>query len=904
MNQSPGLGTNQCVTCYMWSAIALWTVVLGASLAWNISHEYATAHELALNAARANFFKDQASRFWASKKGGVYVFPSERTQPSPLLAHLPDRDLTTTDGRKLTLMNPNSMMREIMEDYADIYGVKGRIVGIVTLNPKNRADPWEEKAIHAFSAGKQEVIEESSIEGKPYLRMIRPMVMTQDCMKCHGNLGFKVGEVRGAVGVSVPLEEYNRQVLQNAQHQATTHGGIWLLGLTGIAFIARRTRQRLEEREKSLDELKLSACAFKDGLQAVMITDPDGVILRVNPMYSVITGFSAEDAIGRKPNFYKSRRHDTAFYQEFWRSLKQTGRWEGEFWNVRKNGEEYASQESISTVYDPNGKPRFFVAMFRDVTEQKRNQEILQRAYGENRAITQAIHDPLYMLDESGCLVWWNKRMEEVTGLTAETLQGRPSPDFFVPEDHRLVANAIRLCLESGYAEVEARMITLTGPVYYHYNGVRVLDEAGKLLGIAGVGRDISERKQTEEKIQQLNQELEQRVEARTAEFLAAKLEAEKANQAKSEFLSSMSHELRTPMNAILGFSQLLRLSPHLDRDEQESLDEVLKGGKHLLELINEVLDLSKIEAGLIDLSMENIPCREIANECLKLLQPLKEHHAVTLQLEFDLAAQAHVRADRRRLKQILLNLLSNAIKYNRPDGSVTLRVALSSPATVRWSVQDTGIGIPADRQDDLFQAFHRLGDNQLKVEGTGIGLVITKRAAEAMGGHIGFESTAGVGSTFWVEFPLSHATGEVIANAAEHPAPQLSSTTTDRHIVLYVEDNAANVRLMESIVKLLPNLDLLIAPNAELGLQMAQTQRPSIIIMDINLPGMDGFEALSQLRSIPATRSIPVLGLSANAMASDVSKGKAAGFFDYLTKPVEVEQLIKAIQSALESRR
>lgn len=737
---------------------ALWSVAIAASLIWNIVHEYSDAHEMALTTARANFFKDQSLRLWASQKGGVYVTPSARTQPSPYLAHLPDRDLIATNGHKLTLMNPNFMMREVMEDYADLYGIKGRIVGIVTLNPKNRADPWEENAIRAFSAGtSKEMLEESEINGKPYLRMLRPMMMTQDCMKCHGHLGFKVGDVRGAVGVSVPLQEFTQKAKESAINLSITHSAIWLLGLAGILVTSRKSSQRSEELAHSMNELQLAASSFNNGLQAVMITDAAGIIQRVNPMFSEITGFSAEEAIGQKPKMLRSGRHDNDFYQNFWHTLLHKGKWEGEFWNRRKNGEEFAALENISTVRNPNGMPRYYIAMFQDITESKRSQEALQIAFGENRAITEAIQDNLYMLDTHGKMIWWNKHMQDVSGLTDVEMRSRSAEDFFIEEDHPKAKAAIITCFNTGYAELEARMITTQGPIYYHYDAVIVYDTNHKVIGVTGVGRDISERKEAEAKITKLNQELEHRVEERTAELLAAKFEAERANHAKSEFISSMSHELRTPMNAILGFSQLLKLSNNLSPQEQQNVDEVLNGGQHLLELINEVLDLAKIESGHMELSLEPVSCQVIAQECMSLMLSLKQRFQVSLHTEFPDNIELFILADKIRLKQVLLNLVSNAFKYNRPNGSVTLRFELLGNDKIRCLIQDTGYGIPPAHQDNLFKAFNRLGIERMNIEGTGIGLVITKRIIEAMGGSIGFESTLGVGSTFWFELPRAH---------------------------------------------------------------------------------------------------------------------------------------------------
>jgi diguanylate cyclase (GGDEF)-like protein/PAS domain S-box-containing protein len=357
-----------------------WTVLAAGSLAWNWQREHDAAMELAQNTARANFFKDQAFRFWASEKGGVYVElrPGSKTQPSPYLAHLPDRDISSTDGKHLTLMNPAFMLREMMDQYADLYGVRGRITGLKALNPNNLADPWEAEAIHAFERGVKEVSAVVDIQGEPHIRLMRPMVMTPDCMKCHAQLGYRVGDIRGGVGVAVPLREYLE--IANKAHRVNlmTHGSLWLLGVVGIGVGYRRSRKYLQERQQTLAELALAAQVFENGLQGTLITDANGRILRVNHMFSEITGYSPEEAIGETPRLLKSDHQSPEFYQTMWQSLTAHGSWQGELWDRRKNGEAFAAWQSISSVRDSDGNITYYIGMLQDVTEQKRASERIQ----------------------------------------------------------------------------------------------------------------------------------------------------------------------------------------------------------------------------------------------------------------------------------------------------------------------------------------------------------------------------------------------------------------------------------------------------------------------------------------------------------------------------------------------
>jgi len=521
--------------------------------------------------------------------------------------------------------------------------------------------------------------------------------------------------------------------------------------------------------------------------------------------------------------------------------------------------------------------------------EQKKLDQRLRDQQFYTRSLIESNIDAIMTTDPSGIITDFNKQMEALTGCTRDELIGAPFKNYFTDPDQ--AETSIKLVLsDKKVTDYELTARARDGKeTVVSFNATTFYDRDGKLQGVFAAARDITERKRLDQVLLDKNAELE-----------SAMSVAEKANLAKSDFLSSMSHELRTPLNAILGFAQLLEAgSPPPTAAQGKRLHQIIKAGWYLLALINEILDLAVIESGKLSVSREPVSLIDVMRECQAMIESEAQKHRIQINfLPFDNTWFAN--ADRTRVKQVLINLLSNAIKYNREHGTVDVECSANTPERLRISIKDSGAGLSPEKLAQLFQPFNRLGQENGTEEGTGIGLVVTRQLVDLMGGTIGVESTVGMGSEFWIEL-IRDVTPQLSAGNSMPVefSPQAQGNTALRTL-LYVEDNPANLMLVEQIIEGHPHIRMLSARDGNHGIALARTHLPDVILMDINLPGINGIEALNILRKDPATMYIPVVALSANAMLRDIEKGLEAGFFRYLTKPIKVNEFMNALDDAL----
>jgi len=687
------------------------------------------------------------------------------------------------------------------------------------------------------------------------------------------------------------LERIKQDIRQQKKFYFMLQSALSLIIVLIVSYIGLHVLRQIKRSNQELQELSSDLGSMKMALDEhaiVSVTDVNGLITYANDKFCDISGYSRDELIGKSHALTSSGEHDAAFYTGLWRTISSGNVWHGEFKNKSRDGSFFWVEATIVPFFDQAGKPDQYIAIRTDITRRKQMEQNILEKNHFLKSLTDTMGEGVYAQDKHGECHFINPEGERLLGWTQQELAANgihESIHYQLDEhgqrvglDHCSIFNQV--LKGEVYRSDDEQFITRDGRVFPVSLVAVPLIENDELAGSVTVFQDISSIKETERLLAD------------------AKEKAEHANALKSEFLSNMSHELRTPMNAIIGFGQLLEMSDKLGEDEQEFVDEIDKAGRHLLALINEILDLSKIEAGKMELVMEAVDVAEIFKDCQNLMEPMANKHQVSLQVE--LPDKLVVDADKIRLKQVVINLLSNALKYNRPGGEALLFAeAMDDGDKIAIHVKDNGRGIPADKLEELFKPFNRLDLEKSEIEGTGIGLAITLKLAELMNGKLDVVSQLGEGSQF--SLILSRMDATPLQDAAgRDEVPDNSDAQQKQFTVLYVEDNPANMRLLQKVFDKQKNIELKTAPLPELGLELAITELPDLILLDINMPGMDGYQMLEKIRQHQSLAKTPVIAVTANAMPTDIERGLAAGFNDYFTKPLDLAPFIARVNSLL----
>jgi PAS domain S-box-containing protein len=605
----------------------------------------------------------------------------------------------------------------------------------------------------------------------------------------------------------------------------------------------------------------------------------DGHFRRLNPAWMRTLGWTEEELRSRPfiefvhPEDRERTAAETAsLADEGYRTVDFENRYQC------KDGNYRALVWSATSLHEEG----LIYAMARDRTAAKQAEDELRSSERFLSSVLENLPNMVFVKDAKELrFLRFNRAGELLLGTSREELIGKSDYDLFPAEEADFFVRKDREVLASGEVldiPQESIETASNGARILHTRKISIADEDGKPRYLLGISDDITDRNLAE----------------RAAE--AARDEAERANRAKSEFLSRMSHELRTPLNAVIGFGQLLELDD-LDQRQREGVEQILKGGRHLLELINEVLDISRIESGTMTMSVEPVHLGSVLAEALSLIRPLADDAQVRLTGDPSELAEVHVRADQQRLKQVLINLLSNAVKYNRPGGEVRVGTTPSVDGRVEVAVADTGHGMTAEQLERLFDPFDRLGAESGEVEGTGLGMPLSIGLMEAMGGTIRAESEPGAGTTMRVELPAAPAP---LALASANGEPKPEHLVSEDRTIVYVEDNLSNLKLVEQTLERLPAVRLIPAMYGQLGFELARQHRPDMILLDLHLPDLHGHEVLERLKTDAVTRDIPVVVVSADATRAQVERLLAAGAAEYLTKPIDVERLLGVVAGNL----
>ncbi len=765
--------------------IAIWTLLISASLGWNIIHEQRQTRQLAKNTARANFYNDMAFHEWAALHGGVYVPIDDRTLPIPYLSHVPERDITTPSGKPLTLVNPTHMLDKILSEYADLNQIEGRITGLNPLNPLNIPDAWERKTLLAFEREDEEIFEFIDIERKLNLRLMRSFVAREACLKCHGLQGYKLGEIMGGVGISVPMEPYLTLAREVIQRMVLTHFLLWVLGITAIGFTVKRYKKRMialktaeEALQNAHDELenrvkkrtaelaktneKLQAevtdrkqkeaalrkkeeqyrLLFNSSNDAIFVSDLEsGNFIEVNEIACQRLGYSKEELLKLSPLDISETEASVdapLFNPHKMENSLEEKRAIFEVIHITKDGRRIP-EEINSHLFELEGR-KVVLAVARDITERKQAEEKIRRQKEFLEITIESLTHPFYVIDTADYKIEMaNSVARQGRDLGRITCYALTHKKDSPCQDNKFPCPLLEVKKNGKPVTVEHTHYDKNNETrYVEVHAYPIFNDNGDVTQMIEYTLDITERRRAEEALKESERNLRQ------------------ANAAKDKFFAVIAHDLKSPLVSIkLGSEALADSSARFDREEIAYFAKGMNDSvDHLNRLIENLLEWARSQTGRIKYKPQDINFNLITTDSIYIIE--KNAAAKNIKLQIEIEGNLFVYADPNTLTFIIRNLVSNAVKFTEPGGMVKFS-AQNRGDCIEASITDNGLGISQENIEKLFKIDdHHTTLGTANEKGTGLGLILCREFIEKNGGRIWIESEKGKGSVFRFTLPAA----------------------------------------------------------------------------------------------------------------------------------------------------
>jgi len=718
---------------YKWSLSIVWTLIILSTILWTYSLNNRKAKEILLREARMVLNKDRALRLWASSHGGVYVPQTEKNPPNQYLAHIPERDIVTPSGKKLTLMNPAYMLRKVHEAFSDLYGIKEHLTSLKLLNSNNKPDKWEVKALKSFEKGNKEFVGISELEEELHLRLMVPLFIVEGCLKCHKHQGYKIGNVRGGVSVSIPIATAMAEAYGEFSKEALSHIIVWIIGIAGIIIGGQKLSLRILERQEAERTLRGIEEKYRTLIDSVKL-----VIAQIDKNYNIVMGNAALSKTLKKPI---NKIIGTKCFEAFEKqndvckqcpgkvAMESKKPHEAEVGGVRSDGTHFIFLSRAFPTFNTNGEVTGFLEIGEDITKRKKTEELFK----QQAQIIEQVHDCVIITDMNGIITFWNKGAYLLYGYTKQEALGKHISLLYYEKDYGVLEKKIiDPLIKQGKHALEARVKHKSGrEIFVNLSLSLVKDELRNTTNIVGYSIDITERKQAEQKIAHQSKELK------------------RSNTELEQFAYIASHDLQEPLRMVGSYVKLLSNRYHgkMDSEADEFIAYIVDGVVRMHDLINDLLNYSRVTSRSKE--FERIDCNTVLEQALIDLQVVTKENKARIIYGF----LPTIVGDGTQIRQLIENLILNAIKFRSADNpTIDIQAEKEGNAWI-FSVKDNGIGIKEQFFERIFSIFRRLHSRE-DYAGSGMGLAICKRIVERHGGRIWVESQDGAGSVFYFTIP------------------------------------------------------------------------------------------------------------------------------------------------------